>query len=310
LQIGEYYSKGKFLLSGEYAVLHGAKALAVPLKFGQKMITSGIPGKNILIWETTVLNKPWFTAVFEKTTFQILSSSDINIALFLKKILEACGELNPDLKSADAGFLIRNEIDFDINWGLGSSSSLLSNLAYWLDVDPFRLYKKIFRGSGFDVYCARAEGPIVYRIRNEKPEVVPARFNPHFTDHIFFAYLGKKQDSQVSVNNFLSGKNPGQKVLQQISELTDRMVAAASLPEFLVLMKSHEQIMSELLGIPMIKPAKFDDFDGEIKSLGAWGGDFVMAATAMTKEDTKDYFRKRNMPVVFQWKEIVFNVED
>jgi mevalonate kinase len=306
LQIGEYYSKGKFLLSGEYAVMHGAKALAVPLQFGQKMIVIGIPGKNLLKWETTVLDKPWFTAVFEKTTLQIISASDEKTALFLQKVLEACTSLNPELALADSGFLVRSNINFDINWGLGSSSSLLSNLSYWLDIDPFALYKKIFSGSGYDVFCARAEGPIVYRLLQGQPEVVPAIFNPQFAENIFFAYLGKKQDSQESVKDFLSSGKARWELALKISDLTERMLAATSLSEFLALIKSHEQIMSEMLGLPMIKPAKFSDFDGEIKSLGAWGGDFVMAATPMRKVDTKDYFRKKNMPVVFGWEDIVY----
>ncbi|MEQ3661167.1 MAG: GHMP kinase, partial [Flavobacterium sp.] len=38
-----YYSNGKLLLTGEYVVLDGAKALAVPTKFGQSLsIESGI----------------------------------------------------------------------------------------------------------------------------------------------------------------------------------------------------------------------------------------------------------------------------
>ena len=34
----EFYSNGKLLITGEYLVLDGAKALALPTKFGQNLI--------------------------------------------------------------------------------------------------------------------------------------------------------------------------------------------------------------------------------------------------------------------------------
>ena len=38
----EYYSNGKLLITGEYLVLDGAKALALPTKYGQYLtVTSG-----------------------------------------------------------------------------------------------------------------------------------------------------------------------------------------------------------------------------------------------------------------------------
>ena len=40
----KYYSNGKLLITGEYVVLDGAKALALPTKFGQYLIIE--PGKN------------------------------------------------------------------------------------------------------------------------------------------------------------------------------------------------------------------------------------------------------------------------
>ena len=36
--------------------------------------------------------------------------------------------------------------------------------------------------------------------------------------------------------------------------------------------------MSKLTSKEKIKDKLFNDFDGEIKSLGAWGGDFILAS--------------------------------
>ena len=45
----EFYSNGKLLLTGEYLVLDGANAFAVPTKFGQNLIVEKIVEPQ-LIW--------------------------------------------------------------------------------------------------------------------------------------------------------------------------------------------------------------------------------------------------------------------
>ena len=42
-----YYSHGKLLISSEYAVLDGAKALALPTKLGQRLEVTNRNTKNI-----------------------------------------------------------------------------------------------------------------------------------------------------------------------------------------------------------------------------------------------------------------------
>ena len=39
-----YYSNGKLLITGEYLVLDGAEALALPTKFGQNLIIENASG--------------------------------------------------------------------------------------------------------------------------------------------------------------------------------------------------------------------------------------------------------------------------
>ena len=48
--------------------------------------------------------------------------------------------------------------------------------------------------------------------------------------------------------------------------------------------------MSEVLELSTIKEAVFEDFNGVLKSLGAWGGDFIMA---FSKENPTDYFKQK-----------------
>ena len=50
-KLGQFYSNGKLLLTGEYVVLDGATALAVPTRFGQDLIVDRIQGDQ-LIWSS------------------------------------------------------------------------------------------------------------------------------------------------------------------------------------------------------------------------------------------------------------------
>jgi mevalonate kinase len=306
LKSGKFYSRGKFLLSAEYFVLYGARALALPLKFGQQMIVREFPGKGILQWETYIKEELWFTARYRLKDLEVMECSDYKTALFIKCLLKAGGELQPEFNAGITGFKIRNYIDFDIKWGLGSSSTLVSNLSWWLEIDPYALYSKVFQGSGYDVFCARASQPILYQLKAGHPETQEIFFRPPFIENLYFVYLGKKQDSQESVRKFKEQMLSGDVNTVQISEITDAMIRAATLKEFLTLIHRHEEILASLLGLKMVKEELFPDFPGEIKSLGAWGGDFVMAGTYLAPEEVKDYFSRKNLPVVFKWQDIVY----
>lgn len=306
MRSGEFYSKGKFLLSGEYFVLYGAKALAVPLKFGQRMLVHEISRPGILEWETYVLDKIWFTARLRLKDMTILDSSDQKTAFFIRDLLKEGGKLQPELGLTSQGFSIRNNINFDIRWGLGSSSSLVSNLAYWLDVDPYALYRSSFQGSGYDVFCARASQPIIYQLKDKHHEIHEVYFKPAFADHLFFIYLGRKQDSQESVRKFMAQPFKDDQIILKVSNLTDALVNAADFEDFLSVMRLHEETISAAIGLPVVKQETFPDFNGEIKSLGAWGGDFVMAVTEMNQEEVRKYFAGKGMTVIFTWDEIIY----
>ena len=69
------YSNGKLLLTSEYLVLDGAKALAIPTKFGQDLIVQKIKEPS-LIWESfDVENNCWFSAEFRLPDLRIVSET-------------------------------------------------------------------------------------------------------------------------------------------------------------------------------------------------------------------------------------------
>lgn len=60
--------------------------------------------------------------------------------------------------------------------------------------------------------------------------------------------------------------------------------------------------MSNLLELQTIQEALFNDFDGVIKSLGAWNGDFVMA---ISKENPTAYFKEKGYKIVIPYDDMI-----
>lgn len=297
-----YYANGKLLLTGEYFVLRGSKALALPLQYGQQMdILEGRPG--VLRWKAFGKEGLWFACDLKLPDLKIVASSDSEKALNLQKALTTALKMNPHVE-LNGGLEIHTKIDFHNQWGMGSSSTMIANLAAWAKVDPFKLNEEIFNGSGFDIACASADGPIFYQI-NKKPE--PVDLDYPFLDALYFVYSGAKKSTRSEVRSFLKKEtlNPAQ--LDEMNSMSDQFSRANSLSDFQQLMVAHETLVSKLLDLPTVKSAYFSDFDGEIKSLGAWGGDFYLAATAIDKERVLQYFAGKGLQVVFPWKSLVLN---
>jgi len=83
------------------------------------------------------------------------------------------------------------------------------------------------------------------------------------------------------------------------------MVAAKSLSEFELEMKRHEHLMSQLLKMDTLKQSRFNDLPGEVKALGAWGGDFALLSWNDNPDNLKAYLQKKNIDTCFSYKSIV-----
>jgi hypothetical protein len=71
------------------------------------------------------------------------------------------------------------------------------------------------------------------------------------------------------------------------------------------LLDEHEELMQFVLQEEKTKTRLFPDFGGVIKSLGAWGGDFIMAAAEMDPNDMRAYFHKKNFATVIAYNDMV-----
>ena len=297
-------------MTGEYLVLDGAKSLAVPTKFGQDLIVEPIKEPQIIWGSFTSLGECWFEAAFDLPKLRLKSAtfnSDKEgnadtIAETLLEILLTAKKMNPDFLNTDKGYLIKTQLTFPRNWGLGSSSTLINSIASWAKVDAFDLLWNSFKGSGYDIACAQNDSPIFYQIEHKKPLVNKVDFDPSFKNDLFFVFLNKKQDSKKGIAKFRESNQDFSKEMKRISEISDAFVNATSLEVFTDLVSEHEHIISSIIGLQPVKEKLFTDYFGAIKSLGAWGGDFVLATG---NEEAPEYFKTKGYHTVIPYSKMV-----
>ncbi|MFN3530318.1 MAG: GYDIA family GHMP kinase [Bacteroidia bacterium] len=304
MQIKQFYAHGKLLLTGEYVVLQGATALAVPTKLGQWLEVHQKEAGQLWWQARDHEGKMWFEARFELPFFEIRFCTNQQIATRLQRLLMVALDLQPTMEAELSASLVQTRLEFNRDWGLGSSSSLVSLVAQWFGVEPMALFAQSQAGSGYDVACATAEGPILFRRNEGQISVQAAAFNPVFREHLLFVYLGQKQISSLEVRRYLASKDMSAALIQQINGLTQTVLHAADLAEFSDAMVAHEELLAEQLHREPVKELHFADFPGEVKSLGAWGGDFVLAM-APDIAAANAWLQAHRYPTVFSYDKLI-----
>ncbi len=306
-QEGTYRANGKLLISGEYFVLDGALALALPTRLGQTLSCQPGTGSGIE-WESYDANGHlWFRGTFSLPGWTLLEGSDVEVGRNLEKIGQAVHRLRPEGWTAQPALKIVTQLEFPRHWGLGSSSTLVTLLAALTDTDPYALLAGSFGGSGYDLACAGAAGPILFQRDAGVPHFVHIPFHPAFSNQLFFVYLGKKQDSRAGISRYRELMGNDNSLLAHISRLSWEIAAAKDFRQFCTLLHTHESCVSEVLQLPRAGELYFPDFPGAIKSLGAWGGDFVLAASSLPAPATIDYFREKGFDVCLQYNDLILN---
>lgn len=301
----KHYGHGKLLLTGEYAVLDGAKALALPTKFGQKMTIKRTTSSD-LIWESHDKNgKIWFDSTISLFDFSAVQTSDQAISDYLQKILKNAVRLNSEFLSQWNGFKIETQLEFPLDWGLGSSSTLIYLIAEWAEVNPLLLYFKTEDGSGYDVACSFASGPLEYINSPEEVSYTEIDFAPTFHQKLYFVHLGKKQNTALGIKEYLKAVKNKSSLVKSITKITEDMKSVTQLSGFDNLLQTHEDLIASHTGFKKAKDLHFADFWGTIKSLGAWGGDFVLATSDKSESETKAYFQNKGFETIIAYKDMV-----
>ncbi|MBU2901085.1 GYDIA family GHMP kinase [Maribacter dokdonensis] len=298
-----FYSNGKLLLTGEYAILDGAKGLALPTKFGQYLSLSHSRSENF-IWNSLDENDAvWFSSEFSKNRLETIHTSDPEVAHRLSQILVAAKKLNPLFSpTTDEVNAVETKVTFPRDWGLGTSSTLIANIASWAEINPYELLEATFGGSGYDIACATHKTPITYQRNGFSPNIQEVSFKPNFEDRLFFVYLNEKKNSRDAITSYRNLNFNKTELLSTINNITDKILSCTSLKEFEHLLNQHEKILSKTLQVPTIKSTLFADYSHTIKSLGAWGGDFVLA---IGTEDDMVYFKNKGYHTILPYQKMI-----
>ncbi len=152
----------------------------------------------------------------------------------------------------------------------------MNNLGEWADINPFHLNSISLGGSGYDIAVAKEKSAILFQ---NKPEIRYEKvdFNPPFKNELIFIHLNQKQDSREGITLYKS-KNKSPELINEFSDITKKILLCNELESFSELMMIHERKIADFLEILTVREKLFSDCPSFVKSLGAWGGDFVMSA--------------------------------
>ena len=297
------YSNGKLLITGEYLVLNGAEALALPLSCGQSL-NHKKTNDNLIKWNSYDLkNNVWFSTIIDKDKLNIIESSDSRVSKRLNEILKSIRNHNPEFLNKN-GCEIETKLNFHKDWGLGSSSTLISNLSKLANVDPYSILNETFGGSGYDIACSNVNHPILYSINNGERAIQKVEFDPTFQDNLYFIYLNRKQDSSKEILRYGNIKISSSDI-DKVTSISKQMIKSNNQKEFNLLIDSHENVLSSILKRDPIKKELFSDFEGSIKNLGAWGGDFVLSSS---ESNPSNYFISKGFGTVISYSDMVNSI--
>ncbi len=324
VQSADFKANGKLLITGEYLVLHSALALALPLKFGQRMRVTPV-AEPVIRWISEDSNGVWLSGEFDPLTFSILQRDQPGDDMlpkfqFISELLRLIKTINQHFpffsakepKAPFTGAIVYIYADYPLEWGMGSSSTLLSLLAQWADIDVFSLFCKVSKGSGYDVVSATQSEPFFYKLLEKecslpyqiRYEVSQATPGLALRNYAYFGYLGNKQDSVAEVNKYLKSGIVNPDFILRISELSKAICTASSYDYLKETILEHEQIISEVIGKQKVGEQRFAGLPFAVKSLGAWGGDFAMFVSDMSFEEIQALLASKGVRQLFTFNTI------
>ncbi len=303
-----FHSAGKFLLSGEYLILDGAVGVGLPCTLGQSLTIEIQTGSGQIFWESmTKDGDVWHTVhlQYSASELDLVQSTNANFGQRLIQVLNACLLESSFTLESTKDYYFKTQLEFDANWGLGSSSTFIANITQFFQVDPYYILEQTFGGSGYDLAAATAKTPFFFQRNEAGIFVKEISFEPDFLDKLFFVYLNLKQNSRAGIKHYQSLKPLPPDLLESISDISKVIVQATDQAEFCNLLDQHESLMADFLGLLKVKEEYFSDFQGTVKSLGAWGGDFVLASSSSGFEYLKSYFETKGYPIILPYKTII-----
>lgn len=302
-----FHANGKLLLTSEYLVLDGAKAFAFPLKLGQSLSIENTNNNESTIWYSIDCEgNIWHKEIIDRKFIE-QNPAEIHdeVSKYIFKIFQFIENQIPNFIENNLGKSLQFRLDFPRNWGFGTSSTLISLISQWANINPYELLNYTFGGSGYDIACATAHAAIEFQLIDSKPIVQEQFFDPNFKQNLYFIYLEQKQNSRNAIQYYRKKQKPTSDELLIMNKLSEELFYAKDINSFETAIVEHELFISKFIGMTPIKNQLFTDYWGEIKSLGAWGGDFVLATSTKDHQTTLSYFKDKGYNTVFLFSDLV-----
>lgn len=286
-----FYAPGKVILAGEYAVLHGFEALALPVNKGQWLDTwcYSTPNNGHDFFRYTALDKDEQSWLFVELEIDVLRNGVLNLnehppeTHFLLRLLQ---HVPTEFWKHGYSHRFESRLEFDRVHGLGSSSTFLTLLCQYFGLNPHTLQHQIFGGSGYDVAIAQVQKPLVFWLKNDESNFREWSLKPDLTAGWNIVFLGEKVNSRESVakaNTQMEKVANDENYRLQISKILAVVRDAQDIPTLETGLEMYQLFLSQLLELPSvyahfnIKPVS----RGLGKWLGAWGGDMILANDAL-----------------------------
>jgi mevalonate kinase len=295
----KYHRKanGKILLTSEYFILDGAKGIALPTKLGQTLSVN----ENELFQYEAYLNDETLWFRYDPNNNENESILLLNKALdYIVKNNE-----NQDVNALKGAFKTR--LEFDKNWGLGSSSTFVALLSDYFNFDAFNLNRYLFNGSGYDIACAFASNPILYQRQDEMHQSFDEiHLNEVVTNCLYFVYLNKKQNSRNAINYYKSINSISKKeLINDLNQITEHLQINSNVSDWIYLLKNHEALISKSLKLDKVSIVLGNKMPFFTKSLGAWGGDFILCISEEPENEVKSKFNQIGYNNIFSYNDFI-----
>lgn len=299
------------MLAGEYAVMCGVEALALPVRAGQWQHVWEMPAKGVskLVWQSKDADGGvWFECRVDTDIMHVSETTSETYSDTLLRLLFCIKEQKPEL-FLHKNIRIETECEFNRSFGLGSSSTLVCNLAKWSGVNAHLLQERAFGGSGYDVAVGNLGRPLVYWLENNEPNWSSWQLPPDFTHDWYLAFPGEKQnsrDSLAGVKAQLDKISSDVALLQQMNACIQAIKSPRSLPMLEAMLEMWQALLSQRLDLPRpyetlgLSPVK----GGLCKYLGAWGGDVLLINRTFLQANEIAF---ENMEL-FSWNEFVVSI--
>lgn len=301
-----YFSHGKIMLCGEYAVTIGVEALAVPVSVGQWMHVwefDSPGGEHRILWEAKDREgASWLNESFA------LPLGDVGLEeRDERKIIHQLLAMAPENTwKPGKSYRIETQLEFDRSSGLGSSSTMVSNFARFANLDAQAIQQQLFGGSGYDVAVAEVGKGLVFWKDGENNHWGPWTISPSLTQDWKVVFLGEKQNSRNSLSDVKARLQEIQNdefMLHQLQQVAGAVKMAQQVSMVEAGLEMWQALLSMGLGIQTpyqhfgFQPVK----GGLCKWLGAWGGDMLLVNDTFAASQVSPLAKYQTTP----WNQLI-----